>query len=104
AWAAATFVLGPRPRTTLDDEHIMSWSALTALGTYDPRHGGHIILWDLGLLVRFPPGATILLPRALLRYSFVEIGPGETRHLLIQHTPAPVLNLTENGNRTDLEF
>ncbi|KAJ7018028.1 hypothetical protein C8F04DRAFT_1278435 [Mycena alexandri] len=103
-FAAATFLLGPRCLNFLDNDLTWGWAALTALGTYNPDKGGQIILWDLNLMVHFPPGTTILLPRSLIRYSFVEIAPGETRYCLIQHTPAPVFHFTENGNRTDPQF
>ncbi|KAF7342717.1 hypothetical protein MSAN_02029600 [Mycena sanguinolenta] len=34
------------------------WCFITALGWYDYRRGGHLILWDLRLIIEFPPGAT----------------------------------------------
>ncbi|KAJ7132914.1 hypothetical protein C8R43DRAFT_825587, partial [Mycena crocata] len=58
-----------------------------------------IVLWDFNLVIRFRPGATILLPRALVRYSFVEIAPLKAGFCLVQFTPAPVFNFTENGYR-----
>ncbi|KAJ7170641.1 hypothetical protein C8R43DRAFT_875006, partial [Mycena crocata] len=103
-FSAATFYLGCAARYYLDDDLAWGWTALTALGTYDPDFGGHIILWDLNLVVRFPPGSTILIPRALVRYSFVEIAPHETRYLLVQFTPSPVFRFATNGGRSDLKF
>src|SRR6201996_4263351 len=44
------------------------WCAITALGKFDPDRGGHLILWDLKLVIRFPPGSTIFIPSALLRH------------------------------------
>ncbi|KAJ7032397.1 hypothetical protein C8F04DRAFT_959072 [Mycena alexandri] len=103
-FAAATFLLGPRCLNVLNDDLTWGWAALTALGTFNADKGGHIILWDLNMVVWFPEGATILLPRALIRHSFVKIAPSETRYCLIQHTPAPVFHFHKNGNRTDTEF
>ncbi|KAJ7909217.1 hypothetical protein B0H13DRAFT_1877968 [Mycena leptocephala] len=72
--------LGSAPR--LQDKDVLhGWRALTALGTYDSRYGGDIILWDDGFVLRFPPGATFLFPAALMRYSFVEVQPGLHRYI-----------------------
>ncbi|KAJ7624191.1 hypothetical protein B0H17DRAFT_1151319 [Mycena rosella] len=49
------------------------WCSITALGDFDPNKGGHLILWDLRLAIRFPPGSTILIPSALLHHSNVAI-------------------------------
>ncbi|KAF9010891.1 hypothetical protein BDZ89DRAFT_964339, partial [Hymenopellis radicata] len=54
-----------------------AWCAVPALGDFDPVFGGHLILWDLSLVIRFPPGATILLPSALLTHSNVAVREGE---------------------------
>ncbi|KAK7017444.1 hypothetical protein R3P38DRAFT_3202002 [Favolaschia claudopus] len=67
-----------------------TWCIITSIGVYDCRVGGHIILWDIGWVLVFPPGASILLPPGLVRYSFVEVAPHEYRH--------------ENGERKDEEF
>ncbi|KAJ7705954.1 hypothetical protein B0H16DRAFT_1746966 [Mycena metata] len=40
------------------------WCAIQALGRYDATLGGHLVLWDLKLVVEFPHGALILLPSA----------------------------------------
>ncbi|KAJ7119401.1 hypothetical protein C8R46DRAFT_1238676 [Mycena filopes] len=53
-FSAATFELGgPHCHTLagLPDRHQAgTWSILTSLGNFAPLHGGHIILWDLGLV------------------------------------------------------
>ncbi|KAF9076935.1 hypothetical protein BDP27DRAFT_1414065 [Rhodocollybia butyracea] len=59
---------------------------VTAGGTYDRTQGGHIILWDLKLVLEFPPGATIILPSALIRHSNIPIRKGETRISVTQYT------------------
>ncbi|KAJ7858043.1 hypothetical protein B0H14DRAFT_3447554 [Mycena olivaceomarginata] len=40
------------------------WCFITALGWYDYRKGGHLIIWDLRLMIEFPPGATFAIPSA----------------------------------------
>ncbi|KAJ7160864.1 hypothetical protein C8R46DRAFT_821331, partial [Mycena filopes] len=87
AWTSATFALGPQSVTTpqwLSDAARWAWIAMTALGTFDHETGGHLILWDLGRALEFPPGATILIP-AQLRFSIARVNEGETRFSLIQY-------------------
>ncbi|KAJ7799665.1 hypothetical protein B0H13DRAFT_1673356, partial [Mycena leptocephala] len=81
-----------------------TWSCLAALGKYAPMHGGHIIFWDLGLVVCFPPGATILFPAGLLRYSFVKVRPGEHRYAVLQWAGGGITRWFTNGRRFDVEF
>ncbi|KAJ7840324.1 hypothetical protein B0H14DRAFT_3086878 [Mycena olivaceomarginata] len=73
-FAACTFNFGPRAICVphLDYANLSwGWCAITALGDFDPDLGGHLILWDLRLVIRFPPGSTILLPSAVIRHSNV---------------------------------
>ncbi|KAJ7038472.1 hypothetical protein C8F04DRAFT_1256071 [Mycena alexandri] len=56
-FTTATFGVGPR--IVGDVQHPGAapwcWIALTALGSFDPERGGHIIFWDLGRVLQFPP-------------------------------------------------
>ncbi|KAJ7718977.1 hypothetical protein B0H14DRAFT_2643134 [Mycena olivaceomarginata] len=59
-FAACTFNFGPRAITAphLDFANLAwGWCSVTALGNFDPDFGGHLILWDLCLVIRFPPPA-----------------------------------------------
>ncbi|RPD72151.1 hypothetical protein L226DRAFT_467466, partial [Lentinus tigrinus ALCF2SS1-7] len=59
-FAAATFNLGPRVATYPHLDHLnyaFGMCAVTALGNYDPKESGHIILWDAKLIIEFPPGS-----------------------------------------------
>ncbi|KAJ7813581.1 hypothetical protein B0H13DRAFT_2382342 [Mycena leptocephala] len=71
-FASCTFNFGPRAITAphLDFANLAwGWCSVTALGNFDPDFGGHLILWDLRLVIRFPPGSTLLIPSALVRHS-----------------------------------
>ncbi|KAJ7922178.1 hypothetical protein B0H13DRAFT_1603935, partial [Mycena leptocephala] len=95
--------LGSAPR--LQDRDVLhGWRALTALGMYNSRYGGDIILWDDGFVIRFPPGATILFPAALMRYSFVEVQAGEKQYTLSQYSPAGLYRYITNGYVNDSTF
>ncbi|KAJ3771928.1 hypothetical protein FB446DRAFT_644394 [Lentinula raphanica] len=52
-------------------------------GTFDYTKGGHLILWDLKLIVEFPPGCTALIPSALLRHSNTTIGRTQSSRPLV---------------------
>ncbi|KAJ7782956.1 hypothetical protein B0H16DRAFT_1658374 [Mycena metata] len=80
------------------------WCAVTALGSFNPDRGGHLVLWDLKLVIRFPPGSTILLPSAILRHSNLKIGPNETRFSFTQFTPAGIFRWVYNDFRTDKDI
>ncbi|KAJ7148712.1 hypothetical protein C8R43DRAFT_952402 [Mycena crocata] len=106
-FAACTFNFGPRAITAphLDFANLAwGWCAITALGKFDPDRGGHLILWDLRLVIRFPPGSTILIPSALIRHSNVPIGPHESRASFTQYTAGGLFRWVRNGFKTDEAF
>lgn len=103
-FAAATFNFGPWTITVphLDFANLAwGWCSITALGDFDPDKGGHLILWDLKLIIRFPPGSTILIPSAIIRHSNVSIQQGEKRFSFTQFTAAGIFRFVHNGFRTD---
>ncbi|KAF9044681.1 hypothetical protein BDP27DRAFT_1141447, partial [Rhodocollybia butyracea] len=77
------------------------WCAITALGNFDPDCGGHMILWDLGLVICFPPGSTILIPSALLTHSNVPIQPGEEFYSIIQYSSSGLFRWVYNSFQSD---
>ncbi|KAJ6463733.1 hypothetical protein C8R47DRAFT_992488, partial [Mycena vitilis] len=88
-FAACTFNFGPNTVTLphVDAVNIAwGWCCITALGHFNPDLGGHLILWDLWLVIRFPAGSTIFIPSALLRHSNIVIQQGETRYSFTQFT------------------
>ncbi|KAJ7842739.1 hypothetical protein B0H13DRAFT_1648729 [Mycena leptocephala] len=103
-FAAVTFNFGPATVTLphLDFANLAwGWCAITALGNFDPNKGGHLILWDLKLIIRFPPGATIFIPSALLRHSNTSIQQGEKRFSFTQFTAAGIFHFVDNGFKTE---
>ncbi|KAJ7436524.1 hypothetical protein B0H11DRAFT_1751339 [Mycena galericulata] len=89
-WTSATFEFGQETVSTPTwcDKICWWWLAITALGNYDPDRGGQLILWDLGRVLRFPPGTTILFP-PILRYSVAKIQDGETRYSITRYAAGP---------------
>ncbi|KAI0634444.1 hypothetical protein C8Q77DRAFT_1217593 [Trametes polyzona] len=89
AFASATFNLGPQVSTYPHVDHLnlpTGWCAITAFGDFNPQDGGHLILWELGIMIEFPPGALILLPSAMLCHSNTTVAPGEHRYSFTQYS------------------
>ena len=75
-FACCTFNFGPHACSfdPTDPANLpFGWCAITALGPFDPTRGGHLVLWDLKLVIEFPSGSTILIPSATLQHSNVAI-------------------------------
>ncbi|KAF8198230.1 hypothetical protein K438DRAFT_1584334 [Mycena galopus ATCC 62051] len=106
-FAACTFNFGPRAITCphLDFGNLAwGWCAITALGSFDPDRGGHLILWDLKLIIRFRPGSTILIPSAILRHSNIPVQPHEKRLSFVQYTAGGLFRWIRNEYMTDEDF
>ncbi|KAH7875496.1 uncharacterized protein C8R40DRAFT_1012648, partial [Lentinula edodes] len=100
AFAATTFNLGPlsfSPPHMDPDNRASSWCADTTMGPFDPDKGGHLVLWDLGLIIRFPPGSTILFPSALITHSTIPIQAHEARYVMIQYSSGGLFRWRNNG-------
>ncbi|KAJ7062968.1 hypothetical protein B0H15DRAFT_958763 [Mycena belliarum] len=105
-FAACTFNFGRAVTTFHVDFANLAWGwcAITALGAFDADYGGHLILWDLRLIVRFPAGSTILIPSALVHHSNTPIGPFERRSSFTQYTAGGLFRWIRNSFKTDKEF
>ncbi|KAI0043724.1 hypothetical protein FA95DRAFT_1498129 [Auriscalpium vulgare] len=104
---AATFNFGPSVATAPHRDYYnvpFGWCAITALGNYDPKYGGHLILWELKLVIEFPPGSTILIPSAIITHSNTTIRPGETRRSFTQYCAGGLMRWHANGMRTGAAF
>ncbi|KAF7377072.1 hypothetical protein MSAN_00125700 [Mycena sanguinolenta] len=103
-FAACTFNFGPRAATCshLDFGNLAwGWCAITALGSFDADRGGHLILWDLKLIIRFPAGSTILIPSAILRHSNIPVQSHESRFSFVQYTAGGLFRWIRNGYMTE---
>ncbi|KAJ7748092.1 hypothetical protein B0H16DRAFT_1319991, partial [Mycena metata] len=76
------------------------WCAVQALGDFDPTKGGHLVLWDLKLVIEFPPGALILLPSATVAHSNVPVADGEERVSFTQFSAGGIFRYVDNGCQT----
>ncbi|KAI0039436.1 hypothetical protein FA95DRAFT_1504178 [Auriscalpium vulgare] len=100
----ATFNFGPRALTRphRDYKNIpYGWCAVTAFGRFDHTKGGHLVIWELKLVIEFPPGSTILLPSAILTHSNTPIQAGETRQSFTQYCAGDLVRWQSYGYRTE---
>jgi hypothetical protein len=67
-------------------------------------HGGHLILWDLGLVINFPSGSTVLIPSSVIRHSNTDIQEGETHYSFTQYAAGGLFRWVYNGFCSDKEF
>ncbi|KAE9397166.1 hypothetical protein BT96DRAFT_823683, partial [Gymnopus androsaceus JB14] len=106
-FAAMTVNFGPQ---TIMDIHIdfrntgSACCAVTNVGPFDSSKGGELVLWNLGLIIRFPPGCTILFPSALIAHSNLPIQPGEERYSITQYSAAALTCFMENGFQNDADI
>ncbi|KAK7040679.1 hypothetical protein VNI00_009585 [Paramarasmius palmivorus] len=110
-FAHVTFNFGPRTvcvEHTDFANHADGFCAITALSPtergYDYKKGGHLILWDLKLVIEFPPGTTILLLSAVLRHSNTAIAPDKWRYSFTQYTAGSLFRWVERGFQMEKDF
>jgi hypothetical protein len=111
-WACATFNCG---RQTVCLKHAdyanlaYGWCAITSLGEFDYEKGGHLILWDLELVIEFPPGSTIMVPSSVIHHSNTRIQPNERRYSFTQYSAGGLFRWvdlrfkTVNNSMKDME-
>ncbi|KAI9064932.1 hypothetical protein FKP32DRAFT_1568891 [Trametes sanguinea] len=100
AFSCATFNMGPSTITLPHTDHLNlpnGWCSITAVGDYNPKQGGHLVLWDLRMVVEFPPGSTILIPSAILQHSNTAIQEGERRYSFTQFSAGGLFRWVECG-------
>ncbi|KAJ6448987.1 hypothetical protein C8R45DRAFT_1084343 [Mycena sanguinolenta] len=98
---------GPRAITCphLDFANLSwGWCSITALGWFDADLGGHLILWDLKLVIRFPAGSTVFIPSAIIRHSNIPIREHEFRSSFTQYTAGGLFRWMRNGFRSNEDF
>ncbi|KAF9025147.1 hypothetical protein BDZ89DRAFT_954060, partial [Hymenopellis radicata] len=79
---------------------IRGMCAVWALGNYDSKRGGHIILWDLRCIIEFPPGNMILLPSALVTHgNLIVIQDGVMRAAFVLYSAAALFEYVWNKKK-----
>lgn len=107
AWLCITVNFGPAVCCLPHRDFLnlsFGWCAIIALGTFNHRLGGHVVLDDLKLVVELPPGGLLLLPSALLTHGNTPIQPGEKRMSFTHFTAAGIFRYIDNGFRTEKQL
>lgn len=71
------------------------WCPITALGSFDHKKGGHLVLFDIKRIIEFPSGSLILIPSALMRHGNTPIVEGESRMGFTQYAPGAIFRYVE---------
>ncbi|PPQ82874.1 LOW QUALITY PROTEIN: hypothetical protein CVT26_007551, partial [Gymnopilus dilepis] len=104
-FAAASFNFGPCTTCRKHkDFQTYLLGSVTALGNFDPRAGGHLVLWECKLVIEFPPGSTILLPSAIIAHSNTAVQKHERRYLFAQYTAGGLFRWVENDCKLSTEY
>ncbi|KZP06416.1 hypothetical protein FIBSPDRAFT_764451 [Athelia psychrophila] len=101
-FASATSNIGPAAASYdhLDYSNAAAgWCSITSAGTFDPKKGGHLILFDINKVVEFPSGSTILIPSSVMRHGNTPIQEeeGETRVSMTQYSAGALFRWVDNG-------
>jgi len=100
SFAAATFNLGPSVSTELhyDSQNFgPGLCVISSFGQYDYKKGGHLILWEMGVVVEFPPYSTILIPSAVIKHGNIAVADGEERMSITQYTAGALVRWAARG-------
>ncbi|KAF6742010.1 hypothetical protein DFP72DRAFT_861224 [Ephemerocybe angulata] len=103
-FSAAAFNFGPQVVCARHRDSMnlpAGYCAITALGDFDPKLGGHLVIEELGIIVEFPPGSCALIPSAVFTHSNTSIQPGETRVSFTQYSSGGLFRFADNGYRTE---
>ncbi|KAI0710970.1 hypothetical protein C8Q76DRAFT_624467 [Earliella scabrosa] len=74
--------------------------AITAIGRFDPKKGGHAVLWEWKMVIEFPPVSTIIIPSAVVSHSNIDIGKNERRYSFTQYSPAGLFRWVACGYKS----
>ncbi|KAJ3817837.1 hypothetical protein EV361DRAFT_788150, partial [Lentinula raphanica] len=73
-------------------------------GSFDYKKGGHLVLWDLKLVIEFPPGSTAIFPSALLKHSNTSIQPSERRYSMTFYSASGLFRWRHNNYMSDKDI
>jgi hypothetical protein len=69
-------------------------------GVFDHKRGGHLILFNLKLVVEFPSGSDVIIPSSTVPHGNTPIQPGEWRVSFTQYCPGGLFRWVAYGFRT----
>ena len=99
----ATFNMGPNTvslRHADRGNYFAGGCHIHSGGAFDHKLGGHIILFDLKLVIKFPSGSDIIIPSSTLTHGNTPIHPGEWRVSFTQYCSGGLFRYVAYGFRT----
>ncbi|KAL0566048.1 hypothetical protein V5O48_015966 [Marasmius crinis-equi] len=105
----ASFAINFGPQTVClphrDSKNLAyGWCAITALGKYNWRLGGHLVLWDRKMVIEFPPGTTIYIPSALVCHFNTAIAADEERYSFTLYSAGGLFRWVEHGFQFEYDY
>ena len=103
-FAATTFNLGPQSTTDDHVDHgnyVPGGCMISCVGPFDDCHGGELVLWNLGIILRFPSATSVIINSALVHHSNLPIQAGERRYSITQYSAGALFRFRYNGFRND---
>lgn len=83
-FAACTVNFGPQTVLKLHRDFknlVFGWCLVFVLGNFDHTRGGHLILWELKLLIELAPGDMVFLPSGCITHGNIPLaGADEKRY------------------------
>lgn len=103
-FACMALNFGPRVCTVSHRDQLnlpYGWCGIFAVGSFDPKFGGHLVLDDLRKIIEFPAGSLILIPSAVLTHRNLPVEAHETRLLLTLFSAGRLFCFVDNGFQTE---
>ncbi|KAJ3980561.1 hypothetical protein F5890DRAFT_1419370 [Lentinula detonsa] len=73
-------------------------------GSFDYKKGGHLVIWDLKLVIEFPPGCIAFLPSAMFAHSNTSISKQDKRHSMTFFSASGLFRWRHNNYMSDKDF
>lgn len=61
-------------------------------------------MWDLKLVIEFPPGSLVAIPSGVCRHSNTRIGKNEVRYSFTQYAPGGNFRWVDRGFQSEEKF
>ena len=106
-YPSIAFNFGPRTVTFMHTDtgnKANGLCVITALGKFDSKRGGHLVLGRLRLVIEFPAGATTLIPSATVPHGNTSIQDGETRMSVTQYAAGGLFRWVRYGFRNERQL
>ncbi|KJA25612.1 hypothetical protein HYPSUDRAFT_134699, partial [Hypholoma sublateritium FD-334 SS-4] len=106
-FACVAFNFGPRVCTASHRDQLnlpYGWCGIFAIGSFDSKLGGHLVLDDLKKIIEFPAGSLILIPSATLTHRNTPVQAYETRLSFTLFSAGGLFRFVDNGFQTEKDL